>query len=127
LGCPVVNRGSHGRCRGGGRGSSYEHAYDLMRAHGEAGWTGRLVPLVCSYELLTVIICSAPALAGPATGPGASGAPGDDLLQAQAAEAFAGEVAAGRVPSVPTIRAQLHVGQLRAQRERAYLTALINA
>jgi Protein of unknown function (DUF2637) len=24
---------------------SYEHAYALVRAHGEAGWTGRLVPL----------------------------------------------------------------------------------
>jgi Protein of unknown function (DUF2637) len=25
--------------------TSYEHAYALVRAHGEAGWTGRLVPL----------------------------------------------------------------------------------
>src|ERR1700760_1896497 len=25
--------------------ASYEHAYDLVQAHGEAGWTGRLVPL----------------------------------------------------------------------------------
>jgi hypothetical protein len=25
--------------------ASYEHAYDLVRAHGEAGWTVRLVPL----------------------------------------------------------------------------------
>jgi Protein of unknown function (DUF2637) len=25
--------------------ASYEHAYDLVRAHGETGWTGRLVPL----------------------------------------------------------------------------------
>ena len=25
--------------------ASYEHAYALVRAHGEAGWTGRLVPL----------------------------------------------------------------------------------
>jgi Domain of unknown function (DUF4260)/Protein of unknown function (DUF2637) len=24
----------------------YEHAYDLVRAHGEAGWTARLVPLM---------------------------------------------------------------------------------
>jgi hypothetical protein len=24
---------------------SYEHAYDLVRAHGEAGWTARLIPL----------------------------------------------------------------------------------
>jgi hypothetical protein len=25
--------------------ASYEHTYALVRAHGEAGWTGRLVPL----------------------------------------------------------------------------------
>jgi len=25
--------------------ASYEHAYDLVRAHGEAGWSARLVPL----------------------------------------------------------------------------------
>jgi hypothetical protein len=25
--------------------ASYDHAYTLVRAHGEAGWTGRLVPL----------------------------------------------------------------------------------
>ena len=25
--------------------ASYEHAYALVRAHGEAGWTGHLVPL----------------------------------------------------------------------------------
>jgi hypothetical protein len=24
---------------------SHEHAYDLVRAHGEEGWTARLVPL----------------------------------------------------------------------------------
>ena len=25
--------------------ASYEHAYDLVRAHGETGWTARLIPL----------------------------------------------------------------------------------
>jgi hypothetical protein len=34
---------------GGGRGvaavASYEHAYALVRAHGEIGWVGRMVPL----------------------------------------------------------------------------------
>jgi hypothetical protein len=25
--------------------ASYEHAYDLVRTHGEAGWTARMVPL----------------------------------------------------------------------------------
>ena len=154
----------------------YVHACALVRAHGEAGWTGRLVPLtvdgliyassmamldsarrrvpvpplarwllglgiaamlaanvvhglgqgqagaavaawpavtlVGSYELLMVIIRSAQAPEGTAApGAGASGAPSDDPLQAQAAEEFAGEVAAGRVPSVRMLRARLHVGQ----------------
>ena len=85
--------------------------------HGPAGaivaaWPA--IALVGSYELLMVIIRSAQAPAGTAPGPGASGAPGDDPFQAQAAEEFAGEVAAGRVPSVRVIRARLHVGQPRA-------------
>jgi hypothetical protein len=46
-----------------------------------------------------------------------------DPLQAQAAQAFAVELAAGRVPSVRAIRARLHVGQPRAQRVRGYLAA----
>jgi hypothetical protein len=25
--------------------ASYEHAYDLVRMHGESGWTARMVPL----------------------------------------------------------------------------------
>jgi hypothetical protein len=25
--------------------ASYEHAYDLVRLHGESGWTARMVPL----------------------------------------------------------------------------------
>ncbi len=35
-------------------------------------------------------------------------------------------IRSGQVPSVRMIRARLHVGQSRAQRVRAYLTALIN-
>jgi hypothetical protein len=171
--------------------ASYEHAYDLVRAHGESGWTARMVPLtvdgliyassmvmldsarrktpipalarwllglgvaatlaanvahglghgpsgavvaawpavalVGSYELLMVIIRSGQVPTGTAAGPGAPGAPSDDPMQAQAAEAFAGEVADGRVPSIRVIRARLHVGQPRAQRVRAHLAALINA
>ena len=186
----VDDCGGGGRCRCGRCGCSYEHAYALVRAHGEAGWTGRLVPLtvdgliyassmvmldsarrnvpvpplarwllglgvaatlaanvahgfghgpsgavvaawpavalVGSCELLMVIIRSGQVPAGPAAGSGASGASGDGPLPAQAAEEFAGEVAAGRVPSVRMIRARLHVGQPRAQRVRAYLTALSN-
>jgi hypothetical protein len=79
-----------------------------------AAWPA--VALVGSYELLMVIIRSGQVPAGTAAGPGTCGAPGDGPLQAQAAEAFADEVAAGRVPSVRMIRARLHVGQPRAQR-----------
>jgi hypothetical protein len=50
--------------------------------------------------------------------------PDADPLQAQAAQAFAVELAAGRLPPVRAIRARLHVGQPRAQRVRAYLAAL---
>jgi hypothetical protein len=44
-----------------------------------------------------------------------------DPLQKRVAELFAEQLAADRVPSVRAIRAQLHVGQLRAQRLRDYL------
>jgi hypothetical protein len=167
--------------------ASYEHAYDLVRAHGEAGWTARLVPLtvdgliyassmvmldcarrkvpvpalarwllglgitatlaanvahghglpgaavaawpavalVGSYELLMMIIRSAQMPeAGTAPGRAPECMPGTDPLEAEAAQAFAGELAAGCVPSVRAIRARLHVGQPRAQRVRAYLAAL---
>jgi hypothetical protein len=159
--------------------ASYEHAYDLVRAHGESGWTARLIPLtvdgliyassmvmldsarrktpvpalarwllglgiaatlaanvahglghgltgaavaawpavvlVGSYELLMMVIRSSQLLA--------DGTPEAELdpLQDQAAELFAEQLAADRVPSVRAIRAQLHVGQLRAQRLRDYL------
>ena len=67
----------------------------------------------------------------PGTGAAMGGAPGcmpdAEPLQSQAAQAFAVELAAGRVPSVRAIRARLHVGQPRAQRVRAYLAALDGA
>jgi hypothetical protein len=90
-----------------------------------AAWPA--VALVGSYELLMMVIRSAQAPAGAAATDRASDAPGGDRLREYAAEVFAGEVAAGRVPSVRTIRTRLHVGQSRAQRVRAYLTALVNA
>jgi hypothetical protein len=163
--------------------ASYEHAYDLVRAHGESGWTARMVPLtvdgliyassmvmldsarrkapvpalaqwllglgiaaklaanvahglghgltgaavaawpavalVGSYELLMLIIRSSQVPAG-----GAPETENDaEPLQEQAAELFADDLAADRVPSVRAIRAQLHVGQPRAQRLRDYLAA----
>jgi hypothetical protein len=161
--------------------ASYEHAYDLVRAHGEAGWTARLVPLtvdgliyassmvmldsarrkapvpslarwllglgiaatlaanvahglghgligaavaawpalalVGSYELLMMVIRSSQVSADGTPGAGCDA----DPLQEQAAELFARQLAADRVPSVRAIRAQLHVGQPRAQRLRDYL------
>lgn len=123
--------------------ASYEHAYALVRAHGEAGWGtaatlaanvahglghGRIgaavaawpaVALVRSYELLIMIV------RGSQTVP--DGMPGKaearDPLQEQAAEVFASQLAADRVPSVRAIRAQFHVCQPRAQRRRDYLAA----
>ena len=161
--------------------ASYEHAYDLVRAHGETGWTARLIPLtvdgliyassmvmldsarrkapvpglarwllglgiaatlaanvahglghgltgaavaawpavalVGSYELLMMVIRSSqvPVGGAPETEKDA------DPLQEQAAELFADDLAADRVPSVRAIRAQLHVGQPQAQRLRDYL------
>jgi hypothetical protein len=161
--------------------ASYEHAYALVRAHGEAGWTGRLVPLtvdgliyassmvmldsarrrvpvpalarwllglgiaatlaanvahglghgpvgaavaawpavalVGSYELFMMVVRSSQAVPR-----GTSDSPGiPDPLQEQAAEVFADQLAADRVPSIRAIRARLHVGQARAQRLREYL------
>jgi hypothetical protein len=154
---------------------SYEHAYALVRAHGEAGWTARLIPLtvdgliwassmvmldsarrkvavpglarwllavgiaaslaanvahglghgpvgaavgawpavalIGSYELLMMIIrrvelpaCSAELAAAPVA------VPAVEPLHARAAREFAGDLAAGRSPSVRAIRARLHVG-----------------
>jgi hypothetical protein len=163
--------------------ASYEHAYDPARAHSEAGWTARLVPLtvdgliyassmvildsarrktpvpalarwllglgiaatlaanvahglghgvagaavaawpavalVGSYQLLMMVIRSSqvPVDIAPRTGRDA------DPLRERAAELFAGQLAADRVPSVRAIRAQLHLGQPRAQRLRDYLAA----
>jgi hypothetical protein len=58
-------------------------------------------------------------------GPGDNGVParghGEDPLQGHAAEVFAEQLAADRVPSIREIRAQLHVGQPRAQRLQDYL------
>ena len=91
-----------------------------------AAWPA--VALVGSCELLMMIIRSAQLPgAGTALGGAPECVPDADPLQAQAAQAFAVELAAGRVPSVRAIRARLHVGQPRAQRVRAYLAALNDA
>jgi hypothetical protein len=163
--------------------ASYEHAYDLVRAHGEADWTAHMVPLtvdglvyassmvmldsarrrvrvpalarwllglgiaatlaanvahglghgpigaavaawpavalVGSYELLMMVIRSSQMPTDAASG----SEHGADPLQETAAEVFAEQLAADQVPSIRAIRAQLHVGQSRAQRLRDYLAA----
>ena len=82
-----------------------------------AAWPA--IALVGCYELLMMVIRSSqvPADCEPATEHGA------DPLRERAAELFAEQLAADRVPSVRAIRAQLHVGQPRAQRLRDYLAA----
>jgi hypothetical protein len=74
------------------------------------------VALVGSYELLMTVIRGSQAAPG-----GVSSAGNPDPLGEQAAEMFADQLAADRVPSIRAIRAQLHVGQPRAQRLRDYL------
>jgi hypothetical protein len=167
---------------------SYEHAYALVHAHGETGWTARLIPLtvdgliwassmvmldsarrgarvptlarwllglgiaatlaanvvhglghgplgaavgawpalalVGSYELLMMIIRGAQPGVSAETQAAASAMPATGPVQARAIEEFADDVAEGRIPSIRTIRARLHVGQPRAQQVRAYLTTL---
>jgi hypothetical protein len=75
-----------------------------------AAWPA--VVLVGSYELPMMVIRSSqiPADCTPDTEHNA------DPLQEQAAELFAEQLAADRVPSMHAIRAQLHVGQPRARR-----------
>jgi hypothetical protein len=82
-----------------------------------AAWPA--VALVGSYELLMKVIRSSQV--------SADGMPGSrqaaDPLWEQAAEMFAEQLRANRVPSIRAIRAQLHVGQSRAQRLQEYLSA----
>ena len=80
-----------------------------------AAWPA--VALVGCYELLMMVIRGSQPAPGGITG----SADKPDPLGEQAAEIFADQLAAHRVPSVRAIRAQLHVGQRRAQRLRDYL------
>jgi hypothetical protein len=53
--------------------ASYQHAYDLVRAHGEEGWTARLIPLTvdgliyASSMVLVDSVLSLPPFAGHLT------------------------------------------------------------
>jgi hypothetical protein len=77
------------------------------------------VALVGSYELLMMVICSSQVSADDTRETRHDA----DPPQERAAELFAGQLAAGRVPSVRAIRAQLHVDQPLAQRLRKFLEA----
>jgi Protein of unknown function (DUF2637) len=77
------------------------------------------VALIGSYELLMMIIRNSQ----KQTDRKPEGGHEADPLLEQAAELFADHLAADRVPSIRVIRAQLHVGQPRAQRLREYLAA----
>ena len=88
-----------------------------------AAWPA--VALVGSYELLMMIVRGTLHPAGEAFRETMKVSPSvPNALQAQAAEEFATDVAAGHMPSIRTIRARLHVGQPRAQLVRAYLVTL---
>ena len=82
-----------------------------------AAWPA--VALVGSYELLMMVIRGSQAAPDGRSG----SADNPDPLGEQAAEIFADQLAADHVPSIRAIRVQLHVGQPRAQRLRAYLAA----
>jgi hypothetical protein len=84
------------------------------------------VAFVGSAELLMVVIRSTPRVpvGVPAQTRVSADVSEEDSLQAQAATAFADDLAAGRVPSIRAIRSYLHVGQPRAQQVRSHLAAL---
>ena len=82
-----------------------------------AAWPA--VALVGSYELLMTVVRSSQLTADGIPKPECDA----DLLQEQAAEVFAEQLATDRVPSIRAIRAHFHVGQPRAQRLRLYLAA----
>lgn len=53
--------------------------------------------------------------------------PEPDSLELRATYAFADEIAAGRVPTIRTIRSRMRIGQPRAQQVRAHLRGVLDA
>jgi len=127
---------------------SYEYASNLVAAHGETGFTARLIAATLAanvahglgHGLIGAAVGAWPAVAlvgsyvlmviirGAQTFSGVVSVSGNtcqaDPLQQQAAQVFAADLAVDRIPSIRAIRAQLHVGQPRAQRVRSHLAAL---
>lgn len=81
------------------------------------GCPGRL------HELLMMVIRSSQVQAGGRS----KGGHEADPLQERAAELFAEQLAADRVPSARLIRAQLHIGQSRAQRAAELFAEILPA
>ncbi|MGH3205690.1 MAG: hypothetical protein ACRDP5_27100, partial [Streptosporangiaceae bacterium] len=77
--------------------------------------------LVGSYELLMLIIRSG--VPGAVPGPDTDWSGLNGHRQA-AAELFAADIEAGRVPAIRAIRSGLHVGQPKAEAVQAYLKSL---
>ena len=100
-------------------------AFGLLGA-AVAAWPA--AALVGSYELLMWLVRQGVTSPLPADLPEAPAAPGLHLngsgLHPAEAEPFAAELARGEVPSIRRIRAELHVGQPRAQEIQGRLTAL---
>jgi hypothetical protein len=97
--------------------------------HGPAGAAVAAWPAVAlagSYELCMTIIRGTRQPDDRVSGAGhvPVAVSGADRLRVRAAEVFAADVPAGRVPSIRAIRSRLRVGQPRAQQVRAYLDAL---
>jgi hypothetical protein len=82
-----------------------------------AAWPA--IALVGSYELLMMVIRHSQVPADDMSDSGRV----VDPLQEQAVKLFSKQLAADRIPSMRAIRAELHVGQPRAQRLRVYLAA----
>jgi hypothetical protein len=90
--------------------------------HGPVGAALSAWPTVApvgSYELLMMVIRGSQEAPGGITG----SADNPDPLGEQAAELFADQQPADRVPSICAIRAQLYVGRPRVQRLRDHLAA----
>ena len=90
--------------------------------HGPAGAAAAAWPavaLIGSCELFMIVICSSQTEPAGVTDSADNLDPPDD----QAAEIFAEQLTADRVPSICAVRAQLHVGQPNAQRLHDYFPA----
>jgi hypothetical protein len=118
----------------------------LMLGLGVAATVGANVAYGAAFGLTGAVISAWPAIAfigsaellmvsirrtqpasdkAPVLAPVSADIPEPDSLRVQAAAVFAGELAAGRIPSIRAIRSKFHIGQPRAQQVRAHLATLL--